>query len=105
MTNDKGNNINNIRIKTLLEIAIMLISVGMVWATLREKVGQNTRDIDRNNTAIQCVEKEMKEFREKTMIDVGAIKGDIREMKVIQGNMSSNVLDIKKSLEEHMTNN
>ena len=73
--------------KIVIEISILLLAVGIAWATLRGSVDENTSDIEQHDTRIKTVEKQQSEF-----------KADMREFKVEQKYIRQGVDEIKESL-------
>ncbi len=73
--------------KIAIEISILLFAVGIAWATLRGTVKENSKDIEKHDTRIGHVEKE-----------VSGVKSDIREIMNEQKHIGTGIKEIKERL-------
>jgi len=94
-----------VSIRTLLEIIIVLVSIGMMWATIQNKVGNNSEAINRNTTSIDKNRTEFITDMSKIQSDMVEIKGSLREMNVKQSTIEVAIADIKVDLKSHIRAN
>ena len=71
----------------MLEIGILLFSVGLAWATVYNDVEQNANNVEKHDKRITCVQKEIYD-----------VKSDIREIKTSQKYISDGIKEIKDRL-------
>ena len=73
--------------KILIEFGILIMAVGIAWATLSNDVEENADDIAKHDDRIKCVEKITSE-----------VNADIREIKVHQKYITEGIKEIKDKL-------
>ena len=86
---DKENNGLLKSLKIIAELILLLLAVGMAYATIREKVNTNRRDIDANCTAIKSVGDAQQ-----------SIKVNIEKINTRQEFISDDIKDIKEALKK-----
>ena len=85
----KSNVQQNKLIKILIEIGILLFAVGIAWATLGGRVGNNTEKVGKHEVRIKVVEG-----------NISTIKSDIRDINTKQTFIVDGIKEIKESLKK-----
>ena len=76
-------------VKIISEIILVLLAVGMAYATLKERVNTNRKDININSTAIKLIGKAQQ-----------SIEVNMREMSVKQDVIGDDIKEIKEEIKK-----
>ena len=75
--------------KLLVELVVIVLAVGIAWATL-------SGDVERNKEVITEVRFDQKEDRR----DISSIEGDIKSINTKIGTIDDNIQEIKESVQK-----